>query len=177
MLYEVITTYSGGLYKQEIGSNKIHYYDTDSGIASNWITDIIEDKTGNIWISHWDLELRGGLTKIDTQSQFTVYNTGNGMHDNKIWSIIEDLEGNILIGTTEHGLDIYNGEKFISYTTKNGLVQNKVSSIIQDKDGHFWFGTNGGLSVYDPDKNQFTNYTQESRITSYNVCYTKLLRY
>ncbi len=162
-------TYNGGLYKQEIGSNKIHYYDTDSGIASNWITDIIEDKTGNIWISHWDLELRGGLTKIDTQSQFTVYNTGNGMHDNKIWSIIEDLEGNILIGTTEHGLDIYKGEKFISYTTKNGLVQNQVSSIIQDKDGHFWFGTNGGLSVYDPDKNQFTNYTQESNQISNQI--------
>lgn len=166
-------TYNGGLYKQNIDSGDITYYDTKNGLASNWITDILEDEKGNIWISHWDLELRGGLTRISPNGSMQVFDNKNGLHDNKIWSIYEDVEGNILIGTTEHGLDIFKGEKFISYNKADGIINNQVHAIYQDMDYNYWFGTNGGISILNTSTNSVKSFNQQSNQISNQIRFIK----
>ncbi len=154
-------TYNGGLYKQDQRSGNIEYYDIKDGLASNWITSIIEDKTGNIWIGHWDMANRGGITRISAMGEVKVFNTDNGLHDNKIWCLYEDLEGNILAGTTEHGLDIFKGEHFVSYTQKNGLVNDQVTAITKCKYGSLWIGTNSGITTRNLSTGEVNSYTQE----------------
>ena len=87
------------------------------------------------------------------------------------------------------------------------LAGNGVRGINEDHTGRFWFATEGGISIYDPLKNETTVLREKDglpgnacycvipdrgymwvstlnglaridthRITSYNVCYTKLLR-
>jgi ligand-binding sensor domain-containing protein len=99
----------------------------------------------------------GGITRIGKDGM-QVYNTYNGLHDNLIWCIREDSEGNMLIGTTEHGLDIFKGEQFTSITTNDGLKNNQVWSILQDDKGQIWFGTDEGITVYNNDKENGVSY-------------------
>ncbi|MBN2165967.1 MAG: SpoIIE family protein phosphatase [Marinilabiliaceae bacterium] len=155
-------TYNGGLYKQDVKSGKIAYFDIKSGLATNWITDIIEDRKGNIWIAHWDKEDKGGLTRIKPDGSTKVFNTGNGMHDNKIWCVIEDIEGNIIAGTTANGIDIFKGETFISYTKENGIVNNQIYAICQDVNNNIWLGTNEGITVLDSFGSVVNNFNQQN---------------
>jgi ligand-binding sensor domain-containing protein/serine phosphatase RsbU (regulator of sigma subunit) len=166
-------TYNGGLYKQDAQSGTMTYFDIKSGLASNWITSIAEDRYNNIWIGHWDMALRGGLTRIAPDGTFKVFNSQNGLHDNKIWSVFHDMEGNILIGTTEHGLDIFKGESFTNYTTNNGLVNNQVTAINQDNDGNVWIGTNGGISVFNTHEQTFINFDQQHNQISDQIRFLK----
>lgn len=167
-------TYNGGLYRQKASCNTVNYFDIKSGLASNWITDIIEDRNGNVWIGHWDLEHRGGITRISPDGAMKVFDVNNGLHDNKVWCLMEDKEGNILVGTTEHGLDVFKGEAFVSYSVANGLANNQVNAIVQDEPGNYWFGTNGGITVFDGNAKKLTDYTQQANQISNLVRFLKL---
>lgn len=162
-------TYNGGLYKFEKKTGKFSFIDTKNGLATNWISDITEDKFGNIWTGHWDQFDKGGVSKIDESGKITVFSTSNGMHDNKVWCVTGDKEGNMLIGTTEHGFEIFKGEQFVSVTTQNGLNNNQVYAITQDTEGNYWFGTNGGITVFDFENKKFIHYNQETRNISNQV--------
>ncbi len=167
-------TYNGGLYKQEPDGGAVTYYDVKNGLASNWITDIIEDRHGNIWIGHWDLERKGGLTRISSTGVIKVFDQSNGLHDNKVWCLLEDSEGNILIGTTEHGLDIFKGEKFVTYSTQNGLINNQVNAIVQDDNGNYWIGTNEGISVLNPASQNMIHFDQQQNQISNLIRFLKI---
>ncbi|MCW3805157.1 two-component regulator propeller domain-containing protein [Plebeiibacterium marinum] len=166
-------TFNGGLYKQDALSGEVQYYDIKDGLASNWITGIIEDRNSNIWISHWDMGSRGGVTKISPDGSLKVFDKENGLHDNKIWCLAEDIEGNILIGTTEHGLDIFKGERFVSFTSKNGLADNHINSVLQLTGGDFWIGTNKGISYGNVEKGNLNKYNQDNNQISNQIRFFK----
>ena len=44
------------------------------------------------------------------------------------------------------------------FTIENGLADNSVKSIVEDDNGNLWLGTGSGISLFDTDKNQFTNF-------------------
>jgi ligand-binding sensor domain-containing protein/serine phosphatase RsbU (regulator of sigma subunit) len=162
-------TYNGGLSKLDPLENNFLYYDTHDGLASNWITSITEDRAGNIWIGHWKDDINtGGISRIDTSGHIKVFNTSNGLHDERIWCITEDNEGNMLIGSTDQGLDIFKGERFVSFTTQDELLHNQVNAVIEDPQGHIWFGTNQGISVYEGEgeKPAFHHFDQTNNFIS-----------
>ena len=167
-------TYNGGLYNYDQQTHKFQYFDIKTGLAANWVTTITEDRHHNIWIGHWDKDKsKGGITRIGAEG-VKVYNSYNGLHDNQIWCISEDIEGNILIGTTDHGLDIFKGEQFISYSINDGLKNNRVHSILQDSQGQIWFGTDGGISVYNNEKTKvFVHYNQSGNFISDQIRFLK----
>ena len=170
-----IGTQNGGLYKYISKTGKFEFYDTKNGLAGNWISAITEDRMQNIWVGHWNLDKSmGGITRIGKDGM-QVYNTYNGLHDNLIWCIREDAEGNMLIGTTDHGLDIFKGEQFTSITTSDGLKNNQVWSILQDEKGQIWFGTDEGITVYNNDKENgvFIHYNQKGNFISNEIHFLK----
>jgi ligand-binding sensor domain-containing protein/serine phosphatase RsbU (regulator of sigma subunit) len=141
-------THNGGLSKLDRKTNKFTFYDTRNGLASNFVTSITEDRQGNLWIGHWkDFTNKGGISRIEPNGHIKVFNTINGLHDDHIWAILEDFEGNLLIGTTDQGLDIFKGEKFLSFTAQDGLLHNQVNTIVEDHQGQIWLGTNEGISI------------------------------
>jgi ligand-binding sensor domain-containing protein/serine phosphatase RsbU (regulator of sigma subunit) len=164
--------YNGGLSKMNAKDSSFQYYDTRNGLASNWITSITEDRDGNVWIGHWkDNDNNGGLSRIEPTGQIKVFNSSNGMHDDRVWCIMQDHEGNMLIGTTDQGLEIFKGEKFVAITTKDGLAHNQVNSITEGFDNEIWFGTNQGISVYSNQGNKsvFRHYNQSSNAISNQI--------
>jgi ligand-binding sensor domain-containing protein/serine phosphatase RsbU (regulator of sigma subunit) len=169
-------TYNGGLSKLNKIDNKFTFYDTRNGLAANWVSVITEDSKGNIWVGHWSDDLTsGGISRINPAGEIKVYNTSNGLHDNRIWNITEDAEGNILVGTTEQGLDIFKGERFISYSINDGLLNNQVYAFIEDPEGQIWFGTNEGISVNSGkgSRSGFQHYNQSNALISNQIRFLK----
>jgi len=165
-------THNGGLSILNPKESQFTFIDTRNGLSSNWITSIAEDRNGNIWIGHWRNDINtGGISRIDPDGNIKVFNTSNGLHDDHIWTIREDEEGNILIGTTEQGLDIFKGEKFLSFSTQDGLLHNQVNAVIEDPQGQIWFGTNQGISVYagEGKKPAFQHYNQSNKFISNQI--------
>jgi ligand-binding sensor domain-containing protein/serine phosphatase RsbU (regulator of sigma subunit) len=159
--------YNGGVTKLNSRDNTFQYFDTHNGLASNWITSITEDRNGNIWVGHWKDDYNpGGISRIDPSGHIIVFSTSNGLHDDRIRFIREDYEGNMLIGTTDHGLEIFKGERFVSFTKKDGLADNLVNAVIEDPQGQIWFGTNLGISVYATEgkKSSFNQYNQTNKL-------------
>ncbi|MBN2213889.1 MAG: SpoIIE family protein phosphatase [Bacteroidales bacterium] len=156
-------TYNGGLYKMDSKNGEFTFIDTKNGLAANWITNIIEDKSGNIWTGHWDNNFdKGGITRIDPKGDVKVFDKSNGLQDHKIYSLVCDKENNILIGTYEHGFSIFKGELFTSYTTPDVLINDQVSAITEDADGRMWFGTNGGITVFNKETGDTIHYNQSN---------------
>jgi ligand-binding sensor domain-containing protein/serine phosphatase RsbU (regulator of sigma subunit) len=169
-------TYNGGLTRINRNDKSMTYIDTRNGLASNWITCIMEDRKGNIWAGHWKDEMNaGGISCISPSDEITVFNTSNGLHDEHIWCIKEDHEGNILIGTTNQGLEVFKGKKFMSLTTREGLAHNQVNAITEGSAGEIWFGTNQGISVYSKQNGNsvFQYYNQSNKFISNQVNFFK----
>jgi ligand-binding sensor domain-containing protein/serine phosphatase RsbU (regulator of sigma subunit) len=164
-------TFNGGLIEYIYSKDTFIIYDDKDGLAANFVSTIIEDREGNIWVGHLARDKSdGGISRISEEG-VKIFNTGNGMHDNWVRSIIEDREGNILIGTEEHGLEIFKGEQFVSFSTENGLINDQVWAIFQDNDNNIWFGTNGGITVYNNlDTSQiFIHYNQSNNYISNQI--------
>jgi len=81
------------------------------------------------------------------------------------YSIIQDKDGFIWIGG-ENGLWRYSGTEFKHFhnniSDTNSLVYDFVWEVFEDSKGNIWAGTyGGGLSKYNPERDQFTNYKHQ----------------
>ncbi len=75
-----------------------------------------------------------------------------------IVEIFEDSKGNLWIGTIQHGVAKYDGNRLKYYTDADGLAGNAVVDIEEDENGMLWIGTQSGLSTFDG--KEFVNYKQ-----------------
>jgi hypothetical protein len=114
------------------------------GSGWKWITQILEDRKGNLWFS-----MPGhGVCKYDGKT-FTKFTTENGLPNNPSFSLLEDQKGNIWIGTVG-GACRYDGQNFRAFTTKDGLTGGWIQSIAEDRRGNLWLSVGtGGVHKFD----------------------------
>ena len=139
--------------------------------TENWVTDIIEDKEGNMWFGRSGY----GACKWDGKT-FTHFTKKDGLPSNCIQAITEDLQGDIWFGTRvgekdhpdpdkrvgESGLCRYDGKSFTHFPDIEGLSKNDMYSIYKDKRGDLWIGANG-VGVYRYDGKDFTLFYETDR--------------
>jgi ligand-binding sensor domain-containing protein len=157
------------------------------GKYENYISDILQDKNGNIWFSSWN---RGGVWRYDgiilthflpsadyysffedersnaNSSSATKYvHSPNYISDDMIFSISEDRAGNIWFATRRHGACRYDGKRFTSLESKEGFLSNNASAILEDKKGNLWI-TSGINGVYFYDGKTFKNFTEKDGLAN-----------
>ena len=143
-------TFNGGLYRQNGETGEMGFFDTRNGLWGNFVSYILEDYRGNIWVASMeDWESRGGITVFSPEGT-VVYNSTNGLPALHILCMIEDKEKNILIADRDAGLFIYKGDHFASFMAPQFMPSNDVFTLAQDHTGRYWFGTGRGLSLYNP---------------------------
>lgn len=149
---------------------------SDNRIQSNCI---IEDRHGNIWVGTWNglnkLTFNSGSSNLIDISRFSHSTQNlNTLSDNRVVALYEDklnekTNSLIWIGTVGGGLNklmiTYNDDatmissvEFKRYTEDDGLPNNVVYGILGDDDGNIWLSTNNGISEFNPETEQFTNY-------------------
>lgn len=160
-----------------------------TGLSSNTILSILEDKTGIIWFG-----TKHGLCKYDPKSDSTGKNlitfneipllVSNSTYFNdsketselqrEIWSMAQDKTGRIWLGTNDgvfHFQPVESNKKplftyFLQYdqvNNPNNLKLSSVTSVLEDRNGKIWFTTwFEGICCFDG--KSVTNYTPEQKV-------------
>jgi ligand-binding sensor domain-containing protein/signal transduction histidine kinase/DNA-binding response OmpR family regulator len=95
----------------------------------------------------------------------------NTLKNNKIFSIYHDREGISWIGTDK---GLYSFSSFSQEVkrylpgTQTSVPHRSINYIMEDSKNRLWILTNGGLSVYNRDKDEFNNIKQDD-LTPYSI--------
>ena len=139
-------------------------YTIDNGISNSYITCIIQDRKGFIWIGTLN-----GLNRFDGY-KFEIFRYNpldkKSIGGNYIRCLYEDKKGNLWIGLKDGGLSMMNcttGE-FTNYVhipgKSSSLSYNDVAGICEDRKGNLWLAVDrGGLDLLDPATGIFKHYT------------------
>ena len=109
----------------------LKFYGIEDGLIDDRVTDLIEDRNGNLWIA-----TQRGLSCFDGRT-FHNFTTKDGLPSNCIHCLLEDRQGHLWLGT-DGGVVHFDGQLF---QTIKSLHIGPVLQIIEDRDGAFWFGT------------------------------------
>lgn len=140
--------------------------------TKDWVTEIMEDRAGNIWFTRSGY----GAYKYDGKN-FTPFTTNEGLPSNCVQAIHEDQQGNIWFGTRvaekdhpeeeqrvgEGGLSRYDGKNFQHFPELEGLSKNDIYSIGEDKSGNVWVGATR-LGAYRFDRESYLLYKETDRM-------------
>ncbi|MBA2562446.1 MAG: histidine kinase, partial [Chitinophagaceae bacterium] len=149
-----------GLYKYD-GKSTSHFT-VEGSLSSNNISKIIEDKSGNLWISTWD----SGVNRYDGRS-FIHFGVEHGLSSESVPAVLKDKSGNIWLATNT-GICKYDGKLFNHIQSSQGLGKESIGTIRADKSGNIWVGTfSGGVNKFDG--KSIAQFTTEQGLSSSDV--------
>ena len=134
-------TYLGGLVCYRDGTFKT--YTTADGLASDWVTNIHEDKNGNLWVGTYE-----GLTLVPG-GRWNKAEIKNYLPGQQISALYEDNEGVYWIGAYNSGLVRLAGEKSTLYRRTEGLGSEYIFQIVEDTRGDLWMSSYDGVMKID----------------------------
>lgn len=137
----VLLTSRLGYFKYD--GNTFHCYNEKSGLPTNDIRDILEDREGNFWIATYG----HGLLRF-TGEAFTSYTEKDGLIGNAVMSITEDKQGNFWYSTFDKGICRSDGDSIVQYDLKEMTQVNRIWSSLCDHEGRIWFASSDGLFRY-----------------------------
>jgi ligand-binding sensor domain-containing protein/signal transduction histidine kinase len=156
-----------GLNRYDGYTFKIYKPDPDVSysLSDRWITSIVEDKEGYLWIA----TRLGGLNRYDPRTEeFTRYLHDDlnplSLSDNHVNVLYLDKNDNLWVGTS-NGLDLLDQDSgtFTHYvydpSKEEGISGKNITAIYQDSRGRYWIGTSAsGLNRFHPQNGTFVPY-------------------
>lgn len=150
-----------GAFMLPKGADKFISYSASSGLASDIVYSIAEDRFGNIWFG-----TKEGATRFDPNTkEFRSFTVADGLGGNHVYRIFKDSKGLLWIGALGGNLSVYDGTSFKSYDENSGLRHKFILCINEDKTGNLWFGCYGG-GLYKYDGKTFTCYSIKEGLSS-----------
>ena len=122
-------------------------YTHANGLGSDLVGAMTRDASGDLWIA-----TLAGLSRLhnNTIQNFT---TADGLSSNVITALLPRTDGTLLIGTQDHGWNMWDGHKFTPVMhngpTAIGIDQTTIHAILDDGSGHLWFATGDGIARCD----------------------------
>lgn len=141
--------YYGGLVRFKDG--KPQAFTEKQGIPRSYISQIISDIKGRLWIS----TSSRGIFRVDNPDddvpQFISFSTSNGLSSNQTMCLAQDNFGRIFVGTGR-GITRLTPEtgQVKNYTEIDGLPSNVITNCYADKNGALWFSSNSSLIRFVP---------------------------
>jgi len=105
----------------------------------------------------------GTLTRYNSNQTSPYY-----FPNEYITGLVKESSGTVWVATHGGGLCLFDEKRgLIEHLTVNdGLSDDNICSVIRGKDGKLWLSTGQGISSFDPDTREFTNYTDRNEIGS-----------
>lgn len=130
-------------------SPHIDTYTQATGLGSDLVGAMARDTNGNLWVA-----TLAGLSRLTGNPAPTITNftRANGLSSNIITSLLPRSNGTLLIGTQDHGWNLWNGQS-ITPVVNSGLGQTTIHAILDDQQDHLWFATASGIARCDCDMN------------------------
>lgn len=88
-------------------------------------------------------------------------------------SFFEDSKKRYWIATQDKGIALYSKSQgaLRYYDEDDGLSNNQALCILEDNSGYLWISTSNGLSKFDPDNEQFRNFTSRDGLSNNQFTY------
>lgn len=110
-------------------------YTVESGLPSNFLYYILQDRKGFIWISS-----EAGISRFDGQ-KFTNFTPEVGLPETEILKLFEDNLGRIWYLTLNGRTGFIDGNKIDPQPKLNQIINDKIRNIDQDWDNRMVFAT------------------------------------
>jgi len=139
--------------------NNIKYFSLEEGLSQVTINDLLQDKTGYVWIATQD-----GLNRFDGDN-FKHYRSkeqdSTSISGNLTNILLEDKKANIWVGTIGSGISYYNQqlERFYKVKLENAKDENEtISDLTLDNEGNIWVASrlSGLHKLEDLENNTFS---------------------
>ncbi|MGD0938079.1 MAG: two-component regulator propeller domain-containing protein [Terracidiphilus sp.] len=118
-----------------------------SGLGSDLVGAMARDYKGDLWVATF-----AGLSRLHGGT-IANYTTANGLTSNVITALLPRDDGTLLIGTQEHGWNLWDGKRFTpekqSAVNPASLDSSTIHAILDDGVGHLWFATANGIARCD----------------------------
>ena len=131
----------------------------DDRLDSAYVSSIIEDHRGRMWIATYGDGLylldqvavqsggAHGAPRSVAQNTLRRFSQRDGLASDTLQRIYEDRSGSIWVGTVE-GLQRLRGNSFETFSSAQGLSNNYVRDLLEDVEGNFWVGTDRGIDRF-----------------------------
>jgi hypothetical protein len=125
---------------------------------------LASDVAGNIWVGTEG----NGVWKYDAgKKTWTQFTTNDGLGDNCVYALAFDHLGRLWAGHLNHGVSVYNGDKWRNYGMLEGPLGDRVFAItVSPKDGDVWIATDMGIACYSEERQDWDYYTRASGLPS-----------
>jgi signal transduction histidine kinase/ligand-binding sensor domain-containing protein len=113
----------------------------ESGLAGSWVTDIVEDRSGFLWVA-----TGRGLSRFDGGAfrSFTAA-TEASLTSGATTALAVGADGRLWVGLQHGGVRVLERDALRESPLAGGLPDVPVSSLALDRDGALWIGTERGL--------------------------------
>ncbi|MBR8537156.1 hypothetical protein KDU71_16420 [Carboxylicivirga sediminis] len=157
---------------------KFKHLDIDQGLSNNYVTSVLKDSKGFIWVGTFD-----GLNRYDGY-QIQAFNSYGEdellLSSNIINCLFEDSKGNLWIGTMGGGLNCLDASRrnvsvFEYDSLHNSIASNHIFDLTEDALGNIWIATGGGVNRYSPVTKQFELFSLAEGLSNVNVVSVVLL--
>jgi ligand-binding sensor domain-containing protein len=159
------TTHQGLVH---IHQGRIDVFAQPEGLSGNDVSDIFEDREGNIWVANFN-----GLDRF-SDSAVATYSAVQGLSSARVVSVLATRDGSIWLRTFD-GLNRWNGGQVTLYRERNdrlvlapprsaagrevahelsdsGLSDQGAGSLFQDDRGRIWASTLRGVGYLENDR-------------------------
>jgi len=128
---------------------------------------LASDHAGNIWVG---TEGNGVWRYNPGKKEWTQFTTKNGLGDDCVYALAVDGMNRVWAGQLNHGVSVYNGDKWRNYGLIDGPIGDRVFAIaVSPKDGDVWTATDMGLARYSEKRQDWDYYTRASGLPSDQV--------
>lgn len=135
-----IGTYDRGLYR--VRGERVDHFDRTNGLSSDNVSDLTEDREGNIWVV-----TAGGVDRF-ADTPVTSLSMSEGLCSAEASSVLASRDGSIWSGG-DGALTRIHKDGVTCFRSGHELPGTQVTSLFEDHNGHLWAGLDRGLWVYD----------------------------
>jgi signal transduction histidine kinase len=118
-----------------------------NGLGSDLVGAMARDSKGDLWVATF-----AGLSRLHGGA-ITNYTTANGLSSNVVTALLAREDGTLLIGTQDHGWNLWDGQRFTPQKqdspNQTSLDSSTIHAILDDGVGHLWFATANGIARCD----------------------------
>lgn len=123
-------------------------WQTENGLPSNKINDVLQTRDGFIWIATFD-----GLARFDGD-KFTLFDENNaeGLLDHSLTCLFEAADGALWIGHSSGAVTEFKAGKFTTTPPSDHLSPGITRTVTADQAGDIWTYSAAGLLIRVKDK-------------------------
>lgn len=146
-----ISTYGNGLFAYDLQKDELTHFkagmDGFSHITSDYMLGVMEDRSGEIWIS---AEFSGisRISVINEGSYRYLPENPNLLDRSNTIRMVSVIDDNIWIGTRKGGIYVYDSNFNLQSSRKD--FHSNIYAVVKDHEGKIWMGSRGdGLCIDD----------------------------